>query len=346
MQALVIAPTSTAPQHLGFEVRTTPYLPLLQFPVAMPTPAVSRALDEFKPDVVHVAAPFLLGAQALAWGTRNQVPTVAVYQTDVSGYLERYNASFARPVMDLITTAIHDQATISLAPTKSSAEYLTSLGLSHVAIWGRGVDYDLFNPSHRQSPATSAIRKKIAPRGELIVGFVGRLAAEKQVHRLAELLGLPNLEFLVVGDGPERSRLEERFGDRVTFMGALTGLELAQHYAAMDIFVHFGTEETFGQTIQEAKASGLAVVAPNRGGPTELIEHRVSGLLVDPSEPEGYRKAVLRLSDSKLRATISKNAVDSVVDKSWAKNNATLLSYYRDVISRVHSRRAAELELA
>lgn len=346
IQAQVIAPTTLAPQHLGFEVVTTPFLPVLQFPVAIPTPGVWRALDEFRPDVIHVAAPFLLGAQAIAWGARNQIPTIAVYQTDVSGYLARYNASFARPVMDLITYAIHDQATVNLAPTNHSAQYLKSLGLSNVKIWGRGVDQDLFNPDNKLSARAKQIRTDIAPNGELVIGFVGRLAAEKQVHKMVELFGLSGVKFLVVGDGPERQKLEQLFAGRVLFTGSLGGLELANHYAAMDIFVHFGTEETFGQTIQEAKSSGVAVVAPDCGGPRELIEDGVTGLLVNPSTPDGYLQAVTQLLDRGRRETIADQAAESVREKSWSKNNAQLLNHYRDAMSKVHARRAAEFELA
>lgn len=346
IQAQVIAPTALAPQHLGFEVVTTPFLPVLQFPVAIPTPGVWRALDQFRPDVIHVAAPFLLGAQAIAWGARNQIPTIAVYQTDVSGYLARYNASFARPVMDLITQAIHEQATVNLAPTNHSAQYLKSLGLSNVKIWGRGVDQDLFNPENKLSARAKQIRTDIAPNGEVVIGFVGRLAAEKQVHRMVELFGLSGVKFLVVGDGPERQKLEQLFAGRVLFTGSLGGLELANHYAAMDIFVHFGTEETFGQTIQEAKSSGVAVVAPDCGGPRELIVDGVTGLLVNPNTPDGYLQAVTQLLDRGRRETIADQAAESVREKSWSKNNAQLLSHYRDAMSKVHARRAAEFELA
>ncbi|NCV80554.1 MAG: glycosyltransferase family 1 protein, partial [Actinobacteria bacterium] len=85
IDALVIAPTSPSSKHLGFDVHTTVSLPVLQFPVAFPGPSISRALDSFEPDVVHVAAPFMLGAQAIAWANRRGVPSVAIYQTDVAG---------------------------------------------------------------------------------------------------------------------------------------------------------------------------------------------------------------------------------------------------------------------
>jgi phosphatidylinositol alpha 1,6-mannosyltransferase len=347
IQAKVISPTRQSSHHLGFEVQALPSVPVMQFPVALPTPAISRALDEFQPDVVHVAAPFLIGAQALAWANRNAVPSVAIYQTDVAGYLERYNLSFARPVMDMITSAIHTQATINLAPTQEGANYLRSIGVERVDIWGRGVDQDLFNPLHKQSVQVQRIRASIARERELVIGFVGRLAAEKQVHRMLELLDIPNAKFLIVGDGPEREKLEQLFAQKpVTFTGALTGLDLAYHYAAMDIFVHFGTEETFGQTIQEAQAAGLAVVAPDRGGPRYLIDHGHTGLLVDPEQPKGYLKAVLSLLSAERRDQIIANSLAAVSNKSWSTNNAKLLDFYRQAITTVYTRRANEFELA
>jgi phosphatidylinositol alpha 1,6-mannosyltransferase len=221
-----------------------------------------------------------------------------------------------------------------------------SLGVSQVEIWGRGVDLDLFNPKNKLEPVVINLRKKLLGEKHLLAGFVGRLAQEKQVHRMQELLEISNMSFVVVGDGPERARLEQLFGKRVTFTGALTGIELAQHYAAMDIFVHFGTEETFGQTIQEAQAAGVAVVAPDRGGPRNLISHGMTGILVDPEETDGYLKAVLALQNSDRRQQLVANALAGVADRSWSKNNAELLDYYRAAATEVFTRRAGEFELA
>jgi phosphatidylinositol alpha 1,6-mannosyltransferase len=290
-EALVIAPTRTGEKHNGYPVHQTVSVPFLQFPVAVPGPSIQRELDEFRPDVIHVAAPFMIGAQAIAWGAKNNIPVVAVYQTDLSGYIERYGLSFARPVVDRMMASIHEKADVNLAPTPEAAEYLSGIGVENVGVWGRGVDLDLFNPAHKQSQEVSELRKKIAPDGERIIGFVGRLAAEKQVHRMTELFSLPNTKFVIVGDGPERSRLESQFkGQGVYFAGRQTALNLAYHYSALDIFVHFGTEETFGQTIQEAQASGLPVVAPGVGGPKFLIEDGVSGFLANPEGQGGYQR--------------------------------------------------------
>ena len=207
-EAIVIAPTSVSEKHLGFKVFTATSISLLQFPVAMPGLSIARTLEDFNPDVIHVAAPFLLGAQAIGWGQRNNVPTVAVYQTDVAGYLERYNLSFAKPAMEKVLVSIHQNATLNLAPTKIAADYLLSLGLGGVRIWGRGVDLDLFNPANAGHPQSIEFKVRHSPNGEVLVGFVGRLAAEKQVHHMAELFGLSKVRFVVIGEGPERGRLE------------------------------------------------------------------------------------------------------------------------------------------
>lgn len=333
-EALVIAPTRTSEKHNGYPVHQTVSVPFLQFPVAVPGPSIQRELDEFQPEVIHVAAPFMIGAQAIAWGHKNNIPVVAVYQTDLSGYIERYGLSFARPVVDRMMASIHEKADINLAPTPEAKEYLTRIGVENVEVWGRGVDLDLFNPEHKLSEEVKQLRAKIAPNGEKIIGFVGRLAAEKQVHRMSELLSIPNTKFVIVGDGPERARLEAQFaGHGVYFAGRQSALELAYHYAAFDIFVHFGTEETFGQTIQEAQAAGLPVVAPNVGGPRFLIEDGVSGLLANPEGQGGYRTLVSNLVENPLLAEkLGKNARDAVIANSWESNNAKLIDFYQRAI--------------
>ena len=347
-EAIVIAPTSVSEKHLGFKVHTAASISVLQFPIAMPGFSIARTLEDFAPDVIHVAAPFMLGAQAISWGHRNNVPTVAIYQTDVAGYLERYNLAFAKPAMEKILLSIHQNATLNLAPTSIAAEYLKTLGLGGVRVWGRGVDLDLFNPNHALDPRSVEFRKRHAPNGEKLVGFVGRLAAEKQVGRMAELFGTAGVRFVVVGDGPEREKLEESFqGQAVSFTGALTGLELARAYAALDVFVHFGTEETFGQTIQEAQASAVAVIAPNVGGPSQLIDSGKNGILVDPGIPGAYRMALEELlGDSRKLTEISKLAVESVQGRSWSSNNAKLLGYYQEASLRSRASRVEQIELA
>ncbi|MDP5128845.1 MAG: glycosyltransferase, partial [Pontimonas sp.] len=328
-------PTSESPAHEGFPVVTSPFVPLGGFPVAIPTPAITQTLDRFGPDLIHAAAPFWLGGQSLAYAARKGIPSIAVYQTDVAGYMERYGLEFAGPLIEAITAAIHKPATLSLAPTQDGKDFLHKIGIDAVELWGRGVDADLFHPERRTTSRVRELRERFAPEGERVIGYVGRLAPEKQVARLTEVCGIPNTRVVIVGDGPDRLELEDRFaGYPVTFTGRLSGEALADAYAAMDVFVHCGTEETFGQTIQEAHASGLPVIAPTKGGQRHLIRDGVDGYLVEHTRWGAFRERVWTLTqDDYLRHNLSQNARRAVAGKTWEKNNEELLRYYDRVLS-------------
>lgn len=341
-EALIIAPTSPVDEYLGFRVIKTKHFHFKQFPVALPLMAMKRIFREFEPDVIHVAAPFALGRQALRVAKKLEIPAIAIYQTDISGYLQRYNLELLKPAVDEFVASIHRQASITLAPTPETAANLTALNAGKVDVWGRGIDLKAYDPARKQSLEVEALRAKYVRPGNLLVGFVGRLAAEKQVERMSELFGVQGVDFLIVGDGPERPMLEAKFAGRpVTFAGRLEGDALANAYAALDVFVHFGTEETFGQTIQEAQASQLPVIAPARGGPIHLIEDGVTGYLVDPDQPRPYRQRLLELlGDEGLRRKIAKQARESVVGRTWERNNDKLLEHYQVAISNQKAKNA------
>jgi len=339
-EVLIIAPTRTSPTYQGFDVVTSPFVPLGGFPVAIPTPSITAQLDRFQPDLIHAAAPFWLGGQALAYAAKRGIPSIAVYQTDVAGYMQRYGLEFAGPILDAVTAAIHRPATLSLAPTPDGRDYLNSLGINNVELWGRGVDDVLFTPTRKTTDRVRELRIRLAPQGHKIIGYVGRLAPEKQVGRLIELCELRGIHLFVVGDGPDRSDLENRFsGHPVTFAGRLSGGDLADAYAAMDVFVHCGTEETFGQTIQEAHASGVPVIAPNKGGQRHVIRDGVDGYLVDASIWGSFRDTVATLiTDPALLTNMSEHARWGVAGKTWEKNNETLLGYYASARDALETR--------
>jgi phosphatidylinositol alpha 1,6-mannosyltransferase len=335
-EAMVIVPAAGGPRsYAGFPVHEVPALAYRQFPVGLPSPHVQRLLADFSPDVLHAASPFLLGAQAIAAASRLGVPSVAVFQTDVAGYARRNHLGAATAFAWRMVRWIHEGAALTLVPSSSSMLDLEAAGIRRLERWGRGVDLVRYHPAKRLDERAVALRRRIAPGGETIVGYVGRIAPEKQVERLAALRGLPGVRLAVVGDGPATPAVKRALGGMpVTWLGRLGGEELAAAYASFDVFAHTGCEETFGQTLQEAFASGVPVVAPRAGGPIDLVQHGENGFLFEPQDDAGLRAAVERLSgDAGLRARMGEAGRRSVIGRSWQTVCDELVGHYSAVIT-------------
>ncbi|QAV71677.1 glycosyltransferase family 1 protein [Salinibacterium sp. UTAS2018] len=334
--AIVICPSAGAPRsYAGFVVHAVPALAYRQFPVGLPNPQVHKLIADFRPDVVHAAAPFLLGAQAISSANRLGIPTVAIFQTDVAGYARRHRLGQATKLAWRIVRWIHDGAQLTLAPSSTAMADLKAIGLTKLERWGRGVDLAMYHPAKKLSPATARLRTRLAPRGEVVIGYVGRIAPEKQVERLRTLRGLTGVRVAIVGDGSSTALVKKELaGIPVTWLGKLGGEELATAYAAFDIFAHTGTEETFGQTLQEAHAAGLPVVAPRAGGPIDLIDHGNNGFLFEADNDGELRAYVEALAvDSGLRARMGEAGRRTVLNKSWSGICAELMGHYESAIA-------------
>ncbi|WP_199234625.1 glycosyltransferase family 1 protein [Kribbella sp. VKM Ac-2568] len=309
-----------------------------EFPVGLPDPAIERAMAHFKPDLVHLASPFILGAYGLRSARRLGLPTVAVFQTDLAGFARQYPwfAKADRGVQRWVRR-VHSRADRTLAPSSASMAQLIQAGVPRVHHWGRGVNLDLFDPANRDEQW----RREISPGGKPIVGYVGRLAAEKKVRRLAELTEL-DCHVVVVGDGPDRASLENSL-PKATFLGMRRGTDLASIFAGLDVFVHTGEHETFCQTIQEAQASGVATVGPAAGGPLDLIRPGDTGLLFEPGQPGSLRQVVERLLDSPAeRQAIAKAGQRRVQTRTWPAVVDDLVDrHYAEVLLEVATLRQA-----
>jgi phosphatidylinositol alpha 1,6-mannosyltransferase len=186
------------------------------------------------------------------------------------------------------------------------------------------VNADLFHPRRR----SALLHDRWAPEGEIVVGYVGRLASEKRVRLLGHLRDVPGIKLVVVGDGPSRRRLERRLPD-AEFLGWRNGVELATAMASLDVFVHTGRHETFCQTIQEALASGVPVVTPAMGGPLDLVHHGENGWLYPPDSPELMAQAVDNLASDPLgRTAMGGRARAAVEHRTWASIGDELLDHY------------------
>jgi phosphatidylinositol alpha 1,6-mannosyltransferase len=332
---LVVAPAPAPGQRPAAlapcPVVHVPSLPLPGYPqvrVALPSRRLAAALIEHRADLVHLASPFVLGVRGMTAAARLGIPAVAVYQTDLAGYARTYMGAGEAAAWRRIR-AVHTAADRTLAPSTASLRDLEAHGVPRVRLWPRGVDTIRFRPGRRDE----ALRRELAPNGELIVGYVGRLAPEKHVELLAVACGLPGVRVVVVGDGPSRPGLEEALPGAV-FLGRRTGDDLARIFASLDVFAHTGPFETFCQTVQEAMASGVPVIAPAAGGPLDLVDHGRTGLLVPPRDAHALRDAVASLAAAPaLRAAYGATARDAVEGRTWAAVGDRLIEHYEDVLA-------------
>jgi phosphatidylinositol alpha 1,6-mannosyltransferase len=330
--AEVFAPTGPA-TYAGFRVTIArgASLPFYQdFRIGLETRRRLRAVMlRFQPDVVHIASPATLGYQAARAARDLGIPTVAIYQTDLVGFAERYGIAGGTAAMSRLTRTIHLAVDRTLAPSTASVRQLEEMQIPGLARWPRGVDLEMFAPRHRDPQ----LHQELAPHGELLVGYVGRLAPEKELELLAHVDRLAGVRLVIVGGGPEEARLRALLPD-AAFLGVLHGDELSRAYATLDVFVHTGRHETYCQAAQEALASGVPVVAPRAGGPIDVVDEG-TGYLYQPGNGFELAAYVAKLvDDPHLRAQVAASAHRSVQGRSWQAVNDRLVGHYREVCGR------------
>jgi phosphatidylinositol alpha 1,6-mannosyltransferase len=338
--AMLVAP-SGPDEYAGARVRRVSSVAMptyRDFPVGLASQhTLRRIFAEFQPDVVHLASPALLGRAAGAMARNLGIPVVAVYQTDLIGFAARYRIPGATAVMRRLTTSIHGPANLNLVPSRASWDQLEELGMSNIALWPRGVDDVQFSPGHR----TAELRREVgAGRDDVLIGYVGRLAAEKELELLRSVEHLANHHLVIVGGGPEEARLRGLLPS-AHFLGVRHGADLGRIVASLDVFVHTGSTETFCQAAQEALASGVPVVAPDAGGPRDLVSSGVNGLLFTPGDGCDLLACLDELiANPGLRARMGRAAFRSTRERTWASVNEMLLEHYDQFVVPVQVRRA------
>lgn len=335
---LIIAPESEgAPsEYLGYKIKHVPSISMKKLiPMAVPKKYLEPLLEGFAPDVIHLASPIFLGHYVARIARKAGIPTVSVYQTDIAGFARHYGLTIAHNTLKKWVSRIHQASDITLAPSKWACRDLEQSGVKNVRLWKRGVDLVNFTPAKRDE----FLRSNIAGSKEkLIIGYVGRIANEKRIDDLKILDQQEDIQLVIVGDGPAAPRIKKELpGAR--FVGYQSGTELARYVASFDIFVHTGKHETFCQGIQEALASGVPVIGPDTGGPVDLIEHGITGLLIDTADAHQLLEAVATLRNHSSFDLMQLAARRSVEHRTWDYINAQLISHYQDAIDQLSKER-------
>lgn len=335
-EVLVLAPRmkGTPESYEGAEVVSFPgvaFPPYPQINLAPPHPGVGRALSRFRPDVIHIVNPIVLGMGGLYYSWRHRVPLVASYHTNVAAYARYYNLGFLEGFTRKATRAIHNQANVNLCTSEAVREYLVGEGVKRVRLWPHGVDSKLFSPDK----ASESWRERLSG-GEphkRILAFVGRLAPEKNIGQIRAVLErVPDTRMAIIGDGPAREATEREFaGTPTVFTGLLQGEDLAGALASADAFIFPSTTETLGMAMIEALASGVPVLAAHSGASDEVVGHGSDGLLFEAgSEEDLVEQARRMLDDAELREKLARNARATAEKRDWTAATRSLRGFYED----------------
>lgn len=331
-EALIIAPESNGgpTEYAGFEILRVPALNVKGLiPIGLPQQFAKARVLNFNPDIIHLASPAILGNYVARFAKKNEIPTLSVYQTDLAGFANHYGFQIANTTLNKFVGKVHSNSDRTLAPSTSACNYLNQLGVQDVELWRRGVDSVRFSPIKRDEELRNELLGNRPDR--TLIGYIGRLAHEKRLEDLISLDDQDDVQLVIVGDGPTRARLERKLPNAI-FTGFKSGEDLARMYASLDIFIHTGQDETFCQSIQEALASGVPVIAPNSGGPIDLVENGKTGYLINTGNPKEIKRVVklIQQSDTTELRQVTRQ---SVVNRTWQSINQELISHYLELIS-------------
>lgn len=300
-----------------------PGLPIPGYPelrLGLPCRARLRELwSTDMPDLVHIATEGPLGASALAAASDIGLPVTSGFHTHFEHYCAHYRLRWLTPHVDRYLRRFHNRTSLTLVPTRALASSLAASGYLNVDVLGRGIDDGLFRPERRDGALRAAWGLNA---DDLAVICVGRVAAEKNLDLVFDAFARihdahPSAKLVIVGDGPRLASLRRRHPETI-FAGMRTGNELAAHYASADLFLFPSLTETYGNVIVEAMASGLPVVAFDRGAASEWIEHGNNGLRVDPQSPADFIDSALALAgDAEQRRCIGQAAAVTARLSSW-----------------------------
>lgn len=338
-QVMVICPQAhgcmdCAVPVVGFPSFSFPMYP--EYRIGLPDARLAEVLGQFTPDVIHYINPFAFGFRCHDALHKAGVttPSVFSFHTLYGEFVKGYKA--LKPLSALLWWLMreyHNRADVNLTVSSIMQQDLVQRGFRRVELWPPAVDTELFRPS-RRSAAMRARMTDGRPERPLLL-TVSRLAPEKNVAFLADVLpAFPDACLAIVGDGPQRAELTERFrGTDTKFLGYLQGEELAAAYASADAFVYASETETMGNVVLEAMASGSAVVAPRAGGIPSLFTHGTSGLLYQPRDLlDAVRCTRSVLEDVDLRERMGQAARETVEGRNWSESIRRVREVYQEAV--------------
>lgn len=345
----VFAPQSATEKDVFSDyVYSIKSLPFYLYPdcrIALPNLLQLREeVQQFQPDIIHVTTPFNMGLTGLHLARKLQIPVVGSYHTDFDKYLDYYHLQFLSEMLWKYMRWFHKPLRKIFVPSSHTLQQLRQRGFTNLSIWPRGIDPTVFHPDYDHE----TIRTKYHIKEKYVLTYVGRIAKEKDVLLLPEIAEmLPNhikynVHWLVVGDGPMRKELEDIAPGNMTFAGFVEGEELANIYAASDLFVFPSPTETFGNVMLESLACGTPVVGANAGGVKTIVQNGITGILCEEKDVTEFVQAITSLLTRKhTRKLMGENSVRYAQSQSWDKILRNLLMEYEEALEEKPVRKLA-----
>jgi len=288
-------------QDQGLEEKLMRGMPIPKYPqlkLGLPARrALVRTWSYRRPDLVHIATEGPLGWSALQAARQLRLPVSSDFRTNFHSYSSHYGLGWLKKPIAAYLRRFHNQAGMTMVPTRALAADLINLGFERVRVVGRGIDTRLFHPGRRDD----GLREKWgADPDATVVLAVGRLAAEKNLNLVVSAYEAmcsrdPRTRLVLAGDGPMRAALEQRCPQAI-FMGQCSHDQLAGCYASADLLLFPSLTETFGNVTLEAMASGLPVLAFDVAAAVEWITPRAEGWLVNAGRDDLYLMQAMALA--------------------------------------------------
>jgi glycosyltransferase involved in cell wall biosynthesis len=336
-QVMVFCPEGGLREYHGAVITGVPAFPLPLYPelkMALPRPTIGEAIERFRPDVIHVVNPAVLGLAGIFYAKQLHIPLVASYHTHLPKYLEYYGLSWLEGLLWELLKLGHNQAALNLCTSTVMVAELAAHGIERTDLWQRGVDTETYD----HSLASSVMRDRLS-QGQSeapLLLYVGRLGAEKEIERLKPILAtMPQARLAIVGDGPHREQLQAHFAGTPThFVGYLQGKELASAYASADAFIFPSRTETLGLVLLEAMAAGCPVVAARSGGIPDIVTDGENGYLFDPLDGQGAIIATQKLLANPHRYEQLRQKARAEAERwGWSSATKQLQNYYQQVVA-------------
>ena len=260
------------------------------------------------------------------------------FHTNFDQYSAHYRVGWANGMIWRYLRWFHNATREIYVPSRTTIAELEGRGFRGLVLWKRGVDGHLFRPDRAgrsRGPREVGVRARSTSWWGTSAGSRPRRTWDSwPTHWRSSASARPEVRFLFVGDGPARADIEGRLGPTARFVGYRAGEDLADHYAAADVFAFASLTETFGNVVLEAMASGLPVVAVRAGGVGEIVQPGVTGAMIDPEDPPArFAEALIHLVDDREgRRRMAEAARSYALSQTWDAIMGGLRERYRSIL--------------